>query len=112
VALALLASYKIGRGGGWSRARQRVARTAFGVPQKPRDSGGRSSSPTPGPMREARRRRFSVHVIVAGMWFALSLLLIGYATLRGEIALAELDGLDLVATYSAGTAAPPLGETP
>jgi hypothetical protein len=104
VALSLLASYKIGRGGGWYRARQRAARIAACAPQKLRDSSGRSSSPAPGPMREAKRRRLSLHVIVAGLWIALSLLLVGYATLRGEIALAELDGLDLVATYSSAIA--------
>ena len=99
MALSLLASYKIGRGGGRYRARQRAARIAAG-PQKSRDSGGRSSSPAPGPMPEAKRRRLSLHVVVAGLWITLSLILVGYATVQGEVAFAELDGLDLVAAYS------------
>ena len=110
-ALSRLASYKIGRGGGSTRARQRAARIAAAGPQKSRDPDGRTSAPAPGPMHEAKRRRLSLHVIVAGLWIALSLLLVGYATIRGEVAFAELDGLDLVATYSLGPVGPLLDET-
>ena len=106
VALSLLTSYKIGRGGSWHRARQRVARILANGPQKQRDPGGRSSSPTPGPVPESKRQTFRLHVIVAGLWLALSLLLVAYATIRGEVAFAELDGLDLVTTYSLGPVAP------
>ena len=106
VALSLLASYKSGRGGGWRRARQRVARIVASGPQRQRELGGRASSPTPGPVPEPKHRRFRLHVIVAGLWIALSLLVVGYATIRGEVAFAELDGLDLVATYSWGPVAP------
>jgi len=105
VALSLLTSYKIGRGGSWHRARQRVARILANT-QKQRDPGGRSSSPTPGPVPEPKRQTFRLHVIVAGLWLALSLLLVAYATIRGEVAFAELDGLDLVTTYSLGPVAP------
>ena len=110
-ALSLLASYKSGRGGGWRRARQRVTRMVASGPQKRREPGGRNSAPTPGPLPEPRRQRFRLHVIVAGLWIALSLLLVGYATIRGEVAFAELDGLDLVATYSWGPVAPLLDST-
>jgi hypothetical protein len=106
VALSLLASCKSGRGGGWRRARQRVARIVASGPQKQRDPGGRTSSPAPGPLPEPNHHRLSLHVIVAGLWITLSLLLVGYATIRGELAFAELDGLDLVATYSLGPVAP------
>jgi hypothetical protein len=102
--LSLLASYK--SGGGWRRARQRVARIVASGPQKQRDPGGRTSSPTPGPVPEPKHQRFRLHVIVAGLWIALSLLVVGYATIRGEVAFAELDGLDLVAAYSWGPVAP------
>ena len=40
-----------------------------------------------------------MHAIVAGFWIALSIAVIGYATLEGELALADLDGLELLATY-------------
>ena len=112
VALSLLTSYKIGRGGSWRRARQRVARILANGPQKQRDLGGRSSSPTPGPVPGSKRQTFRLHVIVAGLWLALSLLLVAYATIRGEVAFAELDGLDLVTTYSLGPVAPLLDPGP
>lgn len=106
VALSLLASYKSGRGGGWHRVRQRIARIAASAPQRQRDRSGRSSAPTPGPVPEAKRQAFRLHVIVAGLWIALSVVIVAYATIRGEVAFAELDGLDLVATYSLGPIAP------
>ena len=109
VALSLLASYK--SGGGWRRARRRVARIVAGGPHKQRDPGCRTSSPTPAPVPEPKHQRFRLHVIVAGLWIALSLLVVGYATIRGEAAFAELDGLDLVATYSWGPVAPLLDST-
>ena len=110
-AVSLLASYKIGRGG-WPRSRQRVARVFAAGPRRPVDSRGRGSSPDPGPSRGAKPRRLRLHSIVAGAWIALSLAFIAYATIRGELALAELDGFDLMATYSLGPPAPPVDEMP
>jgi len=111
-ALALLASYKIGRGGGRYRAHQRVARATATGPQRAGDSRGRSSSPDPGPLRAAKPRRFRLHAIVATLWIALSLVLVAYGTIRGELALAELDGFDLVATYSLAPSAPLFDPSP
>jgi hypothetical protein len=111
-ALSLLASYRIGRGGGWYRARQRVVRVVTAASRKPTASRGRGSAPEPGPLREARSRRPSLHAIVAAVWLALSLALVAYATIRGEFALAELDGFDSVATYSLGPVAPQFDESP
>ena len=45
-------------------------------------------------------KRLRVHAIVVGLWIALSVVLLGYATIEGELAFADLDGLDLVATYA------------
>ena len=104
--MSLLASYKSGRGGSWHRARQRIARMAASAPQRQRERGGRSSSPTPGPVSGPKRPGFRLHVIVAGLWLALSVVIVAYATIRGEVAFAELDGLDLVKTYSLGPIAP------
>lgn len=50
--------------------------------------------------REPEARRWGLHAIVAGLWIALSIAVIGYATLEGELALADLDGFDLLATYA------------
>ena len=57
------------------------------------------------------RLRLRLHSIVALLWLALSLMLVAYATIRGELALAELDGFDLVATYSFSPAAPLFDES-
>lgn len=95
-ALSLLALYKIGRGSGWHRARPRVAE-GRNARCSSRDSS-RGSSPQPGPASESKRLR--LHAIVVGLWIALSLALLSYATIEGERALADLDGLDLVATYT------------
>jgi hypothetical protein len=107
-AVVLLASYKIGRGG-WPRSRQRVARVAVSGPQASR---GRGSSPDPGPRRVPKLRRFQLHSIVAALWIALSLVFVAYATIRGELALAELDSFDLVAAYSLSPPAPLFDESP
>jgi hypothetical protein len=106
-AVVLLASYKIGRGG-WPRSRQRVARVAVSGPQASR---GRGSSPDPGPRRVPKSRRLQVHSIVAALWIALSLVFVAYAAVRGELALAELDGYDLVTTYSLSRPAPLFDES-
>ena len=50
--------------------------------------------------REPEARRWRLHAIVAGLWIALSIAVIGYATLEGELALADLDGLELLAAYA------------
>jgi hypothetical protein len=110
-ALSLLASYKIGRGG-WPRSRQRVARAVAAVPLRPGASRGQGASPDPEPPRVAKPRRFRLHSIVAGLWIALSLVLVAYATIRGELALAQLDGFDLVAPYSLSPPAPLFDESP
>ena len=41
-----------------------------------------------------------MHSIVAVAWIALSLVVLAYATIEGERALAEFDGYDLVALYA------------
>jgi hypothetical protein len=52
-----------------------------------------------------------VHSIVAALWIALSLVFVAYAAVRGELALAELDGYDLVTTYSLSPPAPLFDES-
>jgi len=50
--------------------------------------------------RETKRPRFSLHSIIAVAWIALSLVVLAYATIEGERALAEFDGYDLLALYA------------
>jgi hypothetical protein len=100
-ALSLLALYKIGRGSGWHRAR-----CSDEVPRTDSRASSRGSPPEPGPPSESRRNGLRLHSIVAGAWIALSLLLLGYATIEGEFAVADLDGLELVRTYVGSVEAP------
>ena len=50
--------------------------------------------------REARPPPLSLHSIVAVSWIALSLVVLAYAAIEGERALAEFDGYDLVTLYA------------
>jgi hypothetical protein len=85
--LSLLACYKIGRGGGGTRARQRLARAVIIRP------GGRGSSPNPGPVEGRRRDRERLRFIVVALWFALLLAIVAYAGVWGEAGLADLDAM-------------------
>jgi hypothetical protein len=70
------------------------------TPQPSRDSIERSVSPD---VVEADARRRYWHwfdVAVTILWVSLLLFIVTYAVVKGETALAELDGLALVATYS------------
>jgi len=95
--LSLLATWKIGRGSASHRWRQRRARIA--EDDAPRSSRG-WASPARGRSRETRSPRLSLHSIVAVAWIALSLIVLAYAAIAGERALAEFDGYDLVTLYS------------
>jgi hypothetical protein len=92
-ALALLASYKIGRGGGWTRARQWLARGVTGRPCHPRAASGRGSRPSPGPIENTKRYRDRLRMAVVALWIALLLSLVGYIEFRGEAGLADLDAV-------------------
>jgi hypothetical protein len=99
-ALSLLASFRLGRGGEWRRAREKLGRTAPAGLREPRCANGEASVPACG--REARRKsRFGwVNRALTVLWIAALLFVVGYATFKGELALADLEQLDLVATYS------------
>ena len=105
VTLTLLASYKIGRGGGFHRARQRLVRAVRPSGQGTRDAGGRGSSPSPGPApersaRSAReRRRAWLRELATAFWIALLLFAVVYATVRGEAAFADLEEARLLAEF-------------
>jgi hypothetical protein len=89
----LLASCKIGRGGGGARARQRRARGALGKPHLPRAGSGRGSSSSPGPIENTKRHRVRLRAILTVLWIALLLSIVGYIEVRGEAGLADLDAV-------------------
>ena len=98
-ALSLLALYKIRRGSAGHRARQRVSARAS---RTLRSGSSRGCLSAPGPQFEPERDRLPLPTIVAAVWIVLSLLLLGYAAIEGELAFSDFDGLELVTTY-AGT---------
>jgi hypothetical protein len=89
-AISLLASFKIGRGGGWARARQRLARSTLNRTRRPR--ARKRSASTPG---EIRRYRDRLRVLVVALWIALLLSIVGYAAVEGEAGMAQLDDIGI-----------------
>lgn len=99
-ALSLLASFRMGRGGEWSRAREKLGRLAItGLRKSGRPSGEESTAtPARGPSR--KRQLAWLDRAVTVLWIVSLLFIVGYATVKGELALADLDELDLLAIYS------------
>jgi len=99
-ALSLLASFRMGRGGEWRRAREKLGRLeATGVRKSRRPSREESTAaPARGPSR--KRHLAWLDRAVTVLWVVMLLFIVGYATVKGELALADLDELDLVAIYS------------
>lgn len=93
-ALSLLGSLKM-TGGGWRRARKRLTQLTSPGARKARDPRSASHLKTP-----SKRQRAWIDTALTGLWIALLLSVVGYATVKGEAAMAELDGLDLVTIYS------------
>jgi hypothetical protein len=91
-AISLLASFKIGRGGGWTRARQRLARSTLNGIRRARAPARKRSASTPG---EIRRYRDRLRVLIVALWIALLLSIVGYAAVEGEAGLAQLDDIGI-----------------
>jgi hypothetical protein len=78
----------------------RYERGSVTVSQSSRDSIEPSGAPDR-TATDARMRYWHwLDVAVTVLWVALLLSVVGYAIVEGETALAQLDGLALVATYS------------
>jgi hypothetical protein len=94
-AVSLLASLKTGGRGGWRRTLQmrEAARQARNVAER---------APPTGAAEPGRRNRYWLWLDVAmtGLWVALLLSVVAYVVVEGEMAMAQFDGLALVATYS------------
>jgi hypothetical protein len=91
-AISLLASFKIGRGGGWTRARQRLARGALNRTRQTHAPPRKRSASTPG---EIRRYRDRLRVLIIAVWIALLLSIVGYAAVEGEAGMAQLDDMGI-----------------
>jgi len=97
-ALSLLTSFKRGHRGGRRGALQKLASKA--IRQQTCGPGERIAAAEDAPEGERKRYLRWLDKAVTGLWVALLLSIIAYALVEGEAALARLDGLDLVATYS------------
>lgn len=95
--LSLLASHKIGRGGGWTRVRQRLARATISSRRKAPATSGRGSSSEPVRADSKQHNHDRLRVAVVVLWIGLLLSIVGYVELRGEAALADLERLGFLA---------------
>ena len=87
----MLASFKIGRGGGLNRARQRLARSAR---YRTRQAQIRRAS-APAPFERNRRYRDRVGALIVALWIALLLSIVGYAAIDGEAGMAQLETIGI-----------------
>jgi hypothetical protein len=85
-AISLLASFRIGRGGGWNRARQRLARGISYSARRARALAHRERRPKP---RTTKRYRDRLRALIVALW------IVGYAALAGEAGMAQLDDLGI-----------------
>jgi hypothetical protein len=94
-AISLLASLKIGRGSGWTRARQRVARRTLDRARQARTPFRKRAASALGPVENIRRYSDRLRVLIVALWIALLLAIVGYAAVAGEAAMAELEAIGI-----------------
>jgi hypothetical protein len=94
-ALSLLAACKIGRGGGWTRARQRLTRPAAVGVRSARLARNRGAVFTRGASRQAQRRADRLRLALAALCVALLLSLLACAEVKGGTGLAEFEATSL-----------------
>jgi len=97
--VALLATVRFGLGGGFFRMKRRFARTRSSAICKPRAvrvDGSASAKPLDD---RSRRQRREISALMVAAWVALLLLIVGYAAVRGESALSDLDEIRLIADF-------------
>ena len=90
----------MGRGGEWRRAREKLGRLAATGLRKSRGPNVEESTATPARGPGRARRLAWLNRAMTVLWIVSLLFIVGYATVKGELALADLDELDLVAIYS------------
>jgi hypothetical protein len=95
-ALSLLASIKRGHRGEGRRVHPNGPCEQSSL-QTPEANGGIAPFVAP---PQGTRFRLRLNDAITALWAILLLSIVAYALIEGEEALAELDGLDLVAAYS------------
>ena len=94
-AISLLASFKIGRGGGWTRARQRLARSTRFRTRRAQAQIRRTPASVPAPFERVRRYRDRLRALIVALWIALLLSIVGYAAVDGEAGMAQLETIGI-----------------
>ncbi len=94
--LSLLAAYGIGRGGGWKRARQRLARVTLLGPRRRDAPRARRPSSTQGPAKGGKRSEPGLRIGVAALWVTLLLSIAAYSAFQDDARLADLDTMAVV----------------
>jgi hypothetical protein len=94
-AISLLASFKIGRGSGWIRARQRLARGTRYRTRQARAQIRRGSASTRAPVEGIKRYRDRLRELMVALWIALLLSIVGYAAVDGEAGMAQLETIGI-----------------
>ena len=94
-AISLLASFKIGRGGGWTRARQRLARSTRYRTRQAHAQIRKGSASTRARVGGIKRYRDRLRALIVALWIALLLSIVGYAAVDGEAGMAQLETLGI-----------------
>jgi hypothetical protein len=94
-AISLLASFKIGRGGGWTRARQRLARSTRYRTRQAHAQIRKGSASTRAPVGGIKRYRDRLRALIVALWIALLLSIVGYAAVDGEAGMAQLETIGI-----------------
>jgi len=94
-AISLLASFKIGRGSGWTRARQRLARGTRYRTRQAHAQIRRGSASTRAPVEGIKRYRDRLRELMVALWIALLLSIVGYAAVDGEAGMAQLETIGI-----------------
>jgi hypothetical protein len=94
-AISLLASFKIGRGSGWTRARQRFARSTRFRTRRAHAQIRKGSASTRAPVAGIKRYRDRLRELMIALWIALLLSIVGYAAVDGEAGMAQLETIGI-----------------
>jgi len=94
-AISLLASFKIGRGSGWTRARQRLARGTRYRTRQTHAQIRRGSASTRALVDGSKRYRDRLRELMVALWIALLLSIVGYAAVDGEAGMAQLETIGI-----------------
>jgi len=94
-AISLLASFKIGRGSGWTRARQRLARSTRYRTRQAHAQIRKGSASTRTPVGGIKRYRDRLRALIVALWIALLLSIVGYAAVDGEAGMAQLETIGI-----------------